>query len=804
LADGSKKNRSVTVRIRTRPLGEAAWENVDTITIRNNSTEAFFRVHSVSFAERGRHEIEVTRRSQNSTSAQVSDRMVLASIQSVRPEYPLNVDRPLAVIAVRVKATYQLNGGLDNFNCVVSRIAPDYDAASGNWIERETRNPASLGRWILTTLSVKPVPVEEIDDEQWADFHAFCAANNLHYDMVLGEERSLFEQLLACMAAGRASPRWDGVKWGVVIDRPETLVVDHVNDRNARALQWQRSFVTPPHAFRVPFFDSSNDYQTAERLVPWPGHIGDITIIEELELPGKTDPDEVWIEARRRQYEVIHRAERFTAIQDGALRVLSRGDRAMASFSALSRTLFAARVKDVSGYAVELDTEVTLPDDEDFAVRFRVNVSEENPLGESVVVPVLRGDGQPSNMMVLISEPLPLVGDIVHIGIATQDSVPVVVAAVEAGDDMSSVLTMVPVADEIDRLTNLEEPPAWDARVGDIFVVIGVAPPVPKIVSVLTGVSGTGQNGGIEVNVQPGAGAGAPVDRYRIEYRIQGAPDWIVETVNASAGGIVIDGYANGDIMEMRIAALAADDTQSAYGPIVSFTVGENDAQLPEQLTIEQGNFTGALGSLSALFATGSNTVQISIYRQSGTGGTLDKNNDLDRTINVAANTSGQFVLGDLTVIDLAQNGTFDSDSDWTKGAGWTIASGIATHASGAAGILEQTTAVALSNTKTYVVSGAVAGRTAGNLTPLLTGTSKLGAAMSENGVFAQTIIAEAAHTGFGFSASDVFDGSIDLVSIYQQTPACLDPGFHTIWLEPLNEDGAAGAVSGPFEIFVR
>lgn len=40
---------------------------------------------------------------------------------------------------------------------------------------------------------------------------------------------------------------------------------------------------------------------------------------------------------------------------------------------------------------------------------------------------------------------------------------------------------------------------------------------------------------------------------------------------------------------------------------------------------------------------------------------------------------------------NLVTNGGFDTDTGWTKGTGWTIASGVATHAAGAAGGLSQT-----------------------------------------------------------------------------------------------------------------
>ena len=52
---------------------------------------------------------------------------------------------------------------------------------------------------------------------------------------------------------------------------------------------------------------------------------------------------------------------------------------------------------------------------------------------------------------------------------------------------------------------------------------------------------------------------------------------------------------------------------------------------------------------------------------------------------------------------ELVVNGTFDTDSDWTKGTGWTIGGGVATHAAGTGSDLEQSGA--LTAGKVYVLT---------------------------------------------------------------------------------------------------
>ncbi|NUB46586.1 hypothetical protein GEU84_019510 [Fertoebacter nigrum] len=98
-------------------------------------------------------------------------------------------------------------------------------------------------------------------------------------------------------------------------------MVDHLTPRNSRDFQSRRNCIDPPHAFRVKFKDATNEWKDAERLIRWPGHTGEITITEALELPGKTRPDEIWREARRRMYEAIYRPDLHEVMQDGPVRV---------------------------------------------------------------------------------------------------------------------------------------------------------------------------------------------------------------------------------------------------------------------------------------------------------------------------------------------------------------------------------------------------------------------------------------------------------------------------------------------------
>ena len=68
----------------------------------------------------------------------------------------------LAVTAMRIKATDQLNGVVDKFNGVVEAIIPDWNGKE--WADAKTSNPASIYRHILQgNANARPVEDERID-----------------------------------------------------------------------------------------------------------------------------------------------------------------------------------------------------------------------------------------------------------------------------------------------------------------------------------------------------------------------------------------------------------------------------------------------------------------------------------------------------------------------------------------------------------------------------------------------------------------------------------------------------------------
>lgn len=802
---GEMDEFTVELRIRQRPAGTTAWTLVETLAITAGRAEGFYRQHTWEFPTRGRYDIEVTRLTDETVSTDKQSRSTWVALQTIRPEYPLNFAKPLSLIAVRVKATYQLNGQLDNLNALFSRRCKDWSNSAGAWVDRATSNPAALFRHALQSKSnPKPVTDAGIDLTQLVDWHDFCRTKGLKYDRVLQDETTLREILSEVASAGRAAQRHDGLKWGVIIDRPRDLVVDHINPRNAWQIQASRTYFEPPHAFRVQFLDATNDYQPAERLVPWPGHSGPITLTEQLELRGKTDPAEIWVEARRRMYEALHRPDVYSCVQAGQVRTATRGDLVVLNTDMLERTQAATRVKSTTGMLVELDSKVEMVAGKSYAMRFRKYANNEDSIGVSVVRPLRTIVGERASVVIdADGGDLPKVDAVVHIGPAASESFPLVITRIEMGTGQTSVLRLADAAPIIDQLTDAEVAPAWSSRVGEEIDPEFTIPPVPVFVAIKSGVAGTGTAGHIVATVAPGSGS-VVTSRYQLRHRLAGASTWTTVTFPAADGGKKLTGYVTGNSVELQAIALSTIGTPSAPTVTVTITVGGKDAPIPGALDSSDIEIGALLGGAVVQFVTSDDPATRLVQLYHSVSATLNRATDaVGEPVAVRASRSYSLPLGDVTRETGIANGDFADASHWSlTGAGFSIGSGKATHAAGSTGAITQ--ACTLSAGATYRVSYSLT-LTAGSLRARFTGgTDRDGTLRSASGTWSDRISAVAGNNTLVLSANAAFAGSVDDVSVYRETATCLPLGTNYVWLEPQNADGTPGPISGPFSLTIR
>lgn len=405
---------------------------------------------------RGQYDVRVRRLTPDSTSETVMDKMYWSGLQSITYDNPVNMTG-LCLTAVRIKATEQLSGTIDNLNGIVHSILPDWDTASGTWVERITSNPASHLRHILTNaaenrdaLSVLNGDLYDLDFE---GLYEYCQARGIECNMVIDYDASVDEVFARVAAVARATKTLrGGYKTGVLIDREQTVERQAITPRNAWGFKWSKAFADQPHALRVRFVNEDKNWTHDELIVYADGYdSASATKYDSLELMGITNHRQAYREARYHMAVAKLRPETWTVTMDFEALAVTRGSLVRFAYDVPKIGIVSTRIKQVVDDGVYitafvLDEEAVMETGKSYCLRVRhddLSMSY-HPLvtvaGSSNTVtlttPVALGSG-------------PQAGDLCLYGEVGTESVQALVKAVDPGHDLTATLTLVPYSPKI-------------------------------------------------------------------------------------------------------------------------------------------------------------------------------------------------------------------------------------------------------------------------------------------------------------------------------------------------------------------
>ncbi len=323
---------------------------------------------------RGQYDVRVGHATYSEASAKYKDEAVWTALRSFHNGSPVTFSKPLAMTALRIKATDQLNGAIQNFNGMVTSLVNAYSGSGSTWTaDTASQWPADLYRHVLQgNANARPVDDSIIDLENLQEWWAYCVANGWKFNQVRTQRSSVYSVLADIASAGRAVPTFIDGKWGVVWDRPDDTVVQHFTPRNSWDFSGSHPYATLPHGFRVRFIDETNGYAEDERIVYDDGYDAtSATLFESIEFPGVTDPALIWRHGRFHIAQSRLRPEEITLNVGWENIVCTRGDRVRVTHDALLIGLASCRVKSVSGQVVTLDDVVTIESGKTYSVRFR-------------------------------------------------------------------------------------------------------------------------------------------------------------------------------------------------------------------------------------------------------------------------------------------------------------------------------------------------------------------------------------------------------------------------------------------------
>lgn len=476
---GVKVAASVQIQIEYSVTGADTWVGTTNLTTTASSIEAVVRSHRIVFPSAGNYDIRIRRVTADTNNDRISDLVYLTAIKGIRYTAPVNL-QGLCGTAVRIKATDQLNGALEQLNAIVSNVIPDYDADGDIWSPAETSNPASIYRYVLQgAANARQLPDDKVDIEKLEEWHAYCKERGYTCDIVVDYNSSVDEILRLVASAGAASPSIVDGKWSVAIDKPKDDIVQMVTPRNSWGYSGEMIYPRMPHAFRVTFRNSEKGYLQDERIVYADGYDeGNATLFEELELRFCTSSSLAYKTARRFLATAILRPETHTFMMDVENLVCIRGDRIKFEHDVPLIGVGDGRIKDIEiigddVISITLDDVISIPFSGTYYVRIRLG--DGTQLYKQISVSV----GQTQQLVFTTPFPVaesPSVGDLCYV---TQSGgeLDLIVNRIEPMDDLSARITCLNYAPEIFEAETGPIPP-YNSNITVPLEFIRPSPPV--------------------------------------------------------------------------------------------------------------------------------------------------------------------------------------------------------------------------------------------------------------------------------------------------------------------------------------
>lgn len=543
----------------------------------------------------GQYEVRIRRGNveQNLTISNQIDRADWTDLRSFNTNaQPVKLSG-IAKSAFRIKATDQLNGIVQQLNALVSLQIPTWDGSAWTTAVSTTSNPAALFRYVLKGApNKKPVAAANINDAQLGAWFTFCATNGFAFDQVLDFQLSVRDILQDIANAGKASPAYVDDKWTVIIEQPRSTIVQHFTPRNTRNFGGRILYNELPEALRIRFFNKNADYREDERIVFDDGfNEANATTYQVIDLPGQTDPDNVYKLGRHYIAAARLRPELFNFEVDIEHLIALRGDLCRLTHDVPRIGQMSGRVVSRATNTIVLDEPVTREAGKTYTLRIRATITNASLALTVAAV----GTTITSNIVDVTSGGSSVnAGDLFQFGEQSLESLEVLVAGIEYIDDLAASVTCVPYSPLI--YSSATTIPGYTTVLSSPVSASFIGPPRPTISQVVSDeralqITSVGAViPAILLYVQPGKSAATSdgtVTRtalFQARFRRSGTNDPFTYAPFAAVDApyIVLSPVDNGVNYDIGVRAIGPDDsTTSAFAEISNHQVLGASAKPP-------------------------------------------------------------------------------------------------------------------------------------------------------------------------------------------------------------------------------
>lgn len=592
---GTKQNQTVSVEVESSPTGAATWTTRGTITVTSRSSAAIRRGLRWKTGSRQAYDVRLRRISADTNSTQIFDSVSWTVLRTITNEDPVKKSG-MVLKVLRIKATDQLSGVIDQYNAVGQSILRDWDSGSATWIYQPTSSCAAAFREVLQGQANAVRLVDSaVDLLGLQDWHTKCAAAGREFNTVIDYAGSVGTVLDEIAAAGRASRGLKDGKYSIVIDEAQTVPIQHFSPRNSWDFRGTKVFHDLPHGWRVRFVNRDKDWRQDERIVYDDGFDAtNATLFEGLELAGVTDPQLIWKDGRYHIATARLRPEKYSFYTDVEHIVCTKGDLVRVTHDVPLWGIAAGRVKAIqtSGsntIGVTVDEELIMSAAKSYTLRFR------GADGVTILSPLVTDPGSKTTVVfvtLIVTTGGPQVGDLAMFGETGAESVELIVNNIQPGPNETARLECLDAAPAV-HAADAGVIPAFQSQITD--------PPDPGIplfgtprsneAVMLEAVDGTFRPR-ILVPLDGASGQLEAAREIELAYRISGLADaWSRTMVMPQVAEAFLTEVEQTETYEFK-GRFITNDGPGDWSPTVTHTVIGTDGLPPDVVGVwREGDF---------------------------------------------------------------------------------------------------------------------------------------------------------------------------------------------------------------------
>lgn len=253
--DGSVSSLSLAYEAQLRAVGDVTWLDfgAGNFTLAGNKVN-LVRQSLYQAVSRGQYEVRIRKTSPDVDSSRQKKQLALAQLRS--HQYDGADYRSQRRVGLRIKASSQLNGALDNVSAIAQLAIPVWTGVA--WENQFTTNP---GWWLLWWLRGQfldgrrlfggGLADARIDIESIKQFATWCDVKQLSCSLVLDRKLSVKEVAELIARCGRGQLTWQTGRYGVIWDADDLPYVATFGPANIRAGSFKVSYASGKMADEV-------------------------------------------------------------------------------------------------------------------------------------------------------------------------------------------------------------------------------------------------------------------------------------------------------------------------------------------------------------------------------------------------------------------------------------------------------------------------------------------------------------------------------------------------------------------------